>query len=731
MENYVVTKKASPSVPVKKYEGPPRPFLKRGERWGPLIGKMTKAGDAPPPPPKRDHEENIARPARFFKRPATIASNEDKIVYSAIPIRTHSPSVQFSKSEKDVPVFARKPKIAPRIFTMPCMKASYVKQIAESEKQETEEFLKLEKKIIEQPPKPKNSFAKFIKTLPQMNDLTDESDHDNVENESDQVEEDQRDIPQHEDFEEDDLDDPRNLEQDESNLSEEDDESWKTMLAQKQTLTHVYNPHLFAPIAPVKAQQPPESPPKKRPARRLDLSFEKSDEDDEDEPPVSNVVKTYFNAKDKEKEKKKKTKQKIEKNKLEKQKQKEEEEKTNELDEQLRYYRTENDKLKRMWDELQVEKQTFSGERAEFLRYKELEVEKFERYKESEITKLKRERRIQERQSKANLQAVNRKEQEKEMEQLRNDIKDMRFDFKNKENRWKSERDNLRKITQELQDRIKELEEDIRKRELERIDREFDRVQNNNVDRSSAKRKTSKEVFVATVHSEDEEDNVPVVVTRHDRFKVEDDDATVNSSQNSRGQSDSDDDDNRPTFQPSKKVSNLSLYVQGLHKRYTISDESMLQDDDWMINENDELDTYHTGDRLIARTDLGAGKLEKRFDSGKRVIVYPNGTTKKIYPDGMAIVFFNNGDIKKTEPDNSVIYYYASANTTHSSFPNKLEVFVFANRQMEKHYPEGTKEIIFPDGTVKYIGANGEEEILFPGDGYFPVATNTALYNKL
>uniref|UniRef100_A0A8C4RIT1 Centromere protein J C-terminal domain-containing protein n=1 Tax=Erpetoichthys calabaricus TaxID=27687 RepID=A0A8C4RIT1_ERPCA len=108
-------------------------------------------------------------------------------------------------------------------------------------------------------------------------------------------------------------------------------------------------------------------------------------------------------------------------------------------------------------------------------------------------------------------------------------------------------------------------------------------------------------------------------------------------------------------------------------------------------------------------------QTEQLFSSGRRVIMFRNGTKKEIEADGKSVtVTFFNGDVKKIMADERVVYYYADAQTTHTTFPSGLEVLTFPNKQIEKHHPNGTKEIIFPDHTVKHLYPDGREESVFP-----------------
>eukprot|EP00948_MAST-09A_sp_MAST-9A-sp1_P004128 g4128.t1 len=129
-----------------------------------------------------------------------------------------------------------------------------------------------------------------------------------------------------------------------------------------------------------------------------------------------------------------------------------------------------------------------------------------------------------------------------------------------------------------------------------------------------------------------------------------------------------------------------------------------------------------TNDNIPIEITHPDGKTEVRFDNGRRVIKYRNGTVKDIQPNGESMVTFTNGDVKQTFPPKAgnntrqklVVYYYALADTTHSTYSDGLEVFEFPNKQIEYHYPTGRKEIHYADGTKKTIYQNGDEESLFP-----------------
>ena len=52
------------------------------------------------------------------------------------------------------------------------------------------------------------------------------------------------------------------------------------------------------------------------------------------------------------------------------------------------------------------------------------------------------------------------------------------------------------------------------------------------------------------------------------------------------------------------------------------------------------------------------GKIIRLFDTGKKEILFTNGTKKQIYPDGYTLVNYQNGDIKQIIPNYKETYFY-------------------------------------------------------------------------
>ncbi len=90
-----------------------------------------------------------------------------------------------------------------------------------------------------------------------------------------------------------------------------------------------------------------------------------------------------------------------------------------------------------------------------------------------------------------------------------------------------------------------------------------------------------------------------------------------------------------------------------------------------------------TDNPLSQSIDTGNSRTEQLLPDGSRVVLYRNGTKKKIAADGSSVVLFSNGDSKHTETSSGVVtYYYKEADTTHTTYPDLTEVYEFPNKQV-------------------------------------------------
>lgn len=464
----------------------------------------------------------------------------------------------------------------------------------------------------------------------------------------------------------------------------------------------------------------------------------------------SAIVKKFFN---KEKPQPAQNTPKMEKKKmqmLQQQKMAEMEEKIQKLNEELDFFKLENERIKKQRDELLIEKKKLSSEKTEFSRYRDLELKKLEQVRDSEMKRIARERKVLERQTRANSMFVHKKDVEKEIETLKTMFQQANAENRSKETKLKQSMERLKKAYDEAQERIQELEGDIKSRELQRIDALFDAKKIRKSPNLSIK-STNK----TTISPHEQTENPQEVITNMnpitpkvkqitqlqateapsfpttDKFgecteegeEAEHEEMTHMLESDVQGTNELEDDDDEgwdsdnekreENEEPSLQEFWLSDHVQRLRVSFANHSEE---------NEIDEEIAKEMPPKVIHRSQLDGGKNEVQFQDGRKKIEYPNGTVKTLYSNGFSTVAFNNGDTKKTYRSGKVIYYYATADTTHTTYPNGLEVFEFSNAQVERHYPDGTKEILFPDGTEKYIHPSGEEQIVFI-DGTVQVIT--------
>ncbi|KAG2379495.1 hypothetical protein C9374_006612 [Naegleria lovaniensis] len=455
---------------------------------------------------------------------------------------------------------------------------------------------------------------------------------------------------------------------------------------------------------------------------------------------TGSIISNFFLPKAQEEEKKRQMKEKIEKKKEEKKNREEEEKKLKELEEQLLFYKNENEKTKRLKDELVAERQNMECEQSEFKRQMEEERDRFEKYKQQELQKITREKRILERQLKEHQQSLSRKEHEKEVNELKDKLEKLLSEKKNESAKYKSTIQALKTRNEQLTERIAELEENLKKRELERIDNVFvnkkktsaaqeplsnnasqpatmtTSPQMNQQPQQSSSSNNNRRTSTNETHvNNNNNNNTSAQHVREKTFmpSVQHSNTVVNEPHNHDRKTNMAPSSSNTNKSPSKSAFSYPTPYPNNHKLALLKRTYKVSDQEFVDGEIEWEPLHVSNDKVTSKVDMGNGKIEIKYRSGRRDIQFSNGTTKKLYPDKSCLVFFNNGDIKKTFEDGVVVYYYASLQTTHVSYPNGLEMYKFPNTQLERHFPSGEKEIVFPDKTVKFVNNDGMEEIWF------------------
>eukprot|EP00818_Percolomonas_sp_WS_P000378 CAMPEP_0117449732 /NCGR_PEP_ID=MMETSP0759-20121206/8096_1 /TAXON_ID=63605 /ORGANISM="Percolomonas cosmopolitus, Strain WS" /LENGTH=1039 /DNA_ID=CAMNT_0005242215 /DNA_START=153 /DNA_END=3268 /DNA_ORIENTATION=- len=510
--------------------------------------------------------------------------------------------------------------------------------------------------------------------------------------------------------------------------------------------------HMFhrdgAPADSSRAVPQPQHQPRKpeRPSMPVDESQAHSDsahssdidtpvsheEDLVDKPKISNLVQQYFHTDEKNQKKKEKQQSKMSRKKVEQDTQRE----LRELREQMEFFKTENDKLRKSRDALLNEKQKFANEKIQFQNDLERRQQEVEEWREEELKKIRKERRVLERQVRANAQHMSRREQEKEIKSLREQLKTASRHNKQHASKLKSEVDRLREKLQAAEEERDAFRESVRRMEMAKIDRQFEEKKKAKVVGPSEAQATalsqrgnfiedeghgaraahaghhtvshqvpsrvhkspgpSKRRSYAAHHGDASRhaerpsaggahgpffDEVQQHGQQHEELHQHQTGNTSASPQHHLPQQ------HATEPQLSTEHREYRAYVQKLRQQFVVNDSEQRPSD------------VATSTEPIQVNRLKGGKTENIYRGNVREITYQNGTVIRMFPNGYQKVIFTNGDVKETFPSGKIVYYYYTADTTHTEYPNKMQVFSFPNGQVERHYPdpEGTKEIQFPD----------------------------------
>ena len=77
------------------------------------------------------------------------------------------------------------------------------------------------------------------------------------------------------------------------------------------------------------------------------------------------------------------------------------------------------------------------------------------------------------------------------------------------------------------------------------------------------------------------------------------------------------------------------------------------------------------------------GKIIRLFDTGKKEILFTNGTKKQIYPDGYTLVNYQNGDIKQIIPNYKETYFYNKEQILQIKFSDGITYIKYKDGKIE------------------------------------------------
>ena len=372
-----------------------------------------------------------------------------------------------------------------------------------------------------------------------------------------------------------------------------------------------------------------------------------------------------------------------------------------ELENEIRKYKIENEKLNKLKKECEKETKKLSKKIEEIDILREQEKKEFEALKETEIKKIQQEKRIMERQTKA-LQNMPNKKEKTEIEALKKETDKLQEESKAKDLKYKLQIERIKKQYDDLTNTNKTLTEENHKLQKEKLQTSFHKEETcKNLIKENQQLHHKKKSF-------HEEENIPTDYQEkkepsdNESDKIEDaDEKELNCSQEN---SDDEHEKKEDTDEYERPKESEKNHLKTKHA--IMADQYSLQFPP-KYNQN-------ANDKLLSQKVFDNGKTQKLYESGKKEIIFGNGVKREIHPDNYTVVYFNNGDVKQAFPDGKIVYFFAEANTTQTTLPEGVQVFKFANNQLEKHFTDGTKEIKFPDGTLKCIYKSGEEESVFP-----------------
>ena len=402
----------------------------------------------------------------------------------------------------------------------------------------------------------------------------------------------------------------------------------------------------------------------------------------------------------------------------------------------------------------QIERKNATLRQEHVSRESQLEKEraKLEAWKSTEEKRLKRERRVFQRQARAQYQMPNRKDRQ-EIDVLKATISKLKLDIQKKDSKYRLNERRLKERNSELGKQIQELEY-----ELKYVNEQVVADKWNNGSHAddmtgepiqTEKVKKSKKIILAAEQRPKEQIHKKQKGQQYvdtNGPKALENDEIANNLEFSRSPDPVENDNRirrinvndesesvaneriRSLTSPIQNAVDLSAnatgpFVDSNRREYNPNRyEHDNQDDDYDDRSTEQAlspgVTKRVGVQEIKTSKIieyPDGKKEERFADGRRYIWFRNGTEKEITVDGSSTVKFGNGDVKTVDgKTKKIVYFYSKANTTHTTFPDGIEIFEFPNKQVEKHFPDGSKEIAFADGTKKYIYTDGQQLSVFP-----------------
>ncbi|KAG7385390.1 hypothetical protein PHYBOEH_009077 [Phytophthora boehmeriae] len=400
------------------------------------------------------------------------------------------------------------------------------------------------------------------------------------------------------------------------------------------------------------------------------------------------------------------------------------EEKLYELEEEVKFYKSETLQLQKRKDYYDQEMKKLARERDEFVHYQQEQRELIEKEWEKERAKMKKEQKLQERQWKLRMNATISHQDRKdrgEVEALKAQIVKMQLDEKARVAKWKSGSDNLRQRVLELEEKNRELSDEIKFLEKDRLEQweKYERLLKGKHEMSTV---TSKDIVTSAVAPAAPSE----LRTVDDIFAIKgtaeallkdwsfplEEEVPANGSKNQE----------RVSIADSRLQQSVHLnIVDGYNpKRYSLGRSS---DGSW---------TFTGGGCSEAKSDSpGVTSNGDGFRDGKNV--NDNSATtgfKWAFPsadDEQALHNTAYSGSTSEDGDHNNDGIVLTSVTLHSEPKVVSQEIEHSGGKKELMYSDGSKKIVFPDGNVKDVDANGHIIIKFTNGDHKEIFPDTGI----
>ncbi|KAL4166836.1 hypothetical protein KRP22_014088 [Phytophthora ramorum] len=453
------------------------------------------------------------------------------------------------------------------------------------------------------------------------------------------------------------------------------------------------------------------------------------------------------------------------------------EEKLYELEEEVKFYKSETLQLQKRKDYFEQEVKKLALERDEFAQYQQKQRVLIEKEWEQERAKMKTEQKLQDRQWKLRMNATISHQSRKdrgEVELLKAQIVKMQLDEKDLTTKWKAGNDNLRQRLMELEEKNRELSDEIKFLEKDRLEQwgkyECLVKEKQEATRSQTTPRITSEAAPFVLGERNELRTIDDVLaikgtadellqrwsfpnegSRSEESGNQDHAFTEHPGYHHHLQSNAVDDYNPKRYsfdQEDPKHSSEGVFTDYSNLTRKREDKYASDADDarasagaatfeWAIpnSEDDEalhgLDCRKSGDgdvdgaisaftasvsepkTVSQEIAHSGGKKELLFSDGSRKITFPDGNEKDIDANGHIVIKFTNGDHKELFPDTGISVYYY--------YEAQTKLTTYPDNRTVYEFPNQQVETSFPDGTTEIQFADGIKKTIRPNGDEFSV----------